>query len=178
MIDQVAATDQAVYLATDPVSAVRASDGSELWASPHTALYGPVESAGTVYVAEGTLYALRARDGGLRWQYPADVTSHPVVAGGMLYTLGVRAAARGPYCTRSGLRTVLINGTPGAAGRRSGHRRSGGLRGGRRGGRPARPALGLAGQRRQAAVARPRGTDTAPRPCPAGCSTWCAPTGR
>jgi serine/threonine-protein kinase len=90
VIDQVAATDQAVYLATDPVSAVRASDGSELWTSPHTALYGPVEADGTVYVAEGTLYALRARDGGLRWQYPADVTSHPVLAGGMLYTLGVR----------------------------------------------------------------------------------------
>jgi len=90
VIDQVAATGQAVYLATDPVSAVRASDGSELWTSPHTALYGPVEADGTVYVAEGTLYALRARDGGLRWQYPADVTSHPVVAGGMLYTLGVK----------------------------------------------------------------------------------------
>jgi outer membrane protein assembly factor BamB/tRNA A-37 threonylcarbamoyl transferase component Bud32 len=94
VIDQVAATDQAVYLATDPVSAVRASDGSELWTSPHTALYGPVEADGTVYVAEGTLYALRARDGGLRWQYPADVTSHPVVAGGMLYTLGVRGGSR------------------------------------------------------------------------------------
>jgi serine/threonine-protein kinase len=94
VIDQVAATDQAVYLATDPVSAVRASDGSELWTSPHTALYGPVEADGTVYVAEGTLYALRARDGGLRWQYPADVTSHPVVAGGMLYTLGVRDGSR------------------------------------------------------------------------------------
>jgi outer membrane protein assembly factor BamB len=94
VVDQVAATDQAVYLATDPVSAVRASDGSELWTSPHTALYGPVEADGTVYVAEGTLYALRARDGGLRWQYPADVTSHPVVAGGMLYTLGVRGGSR------------------------------------------------------------------------------------
>ena len=94
VIDQVAATDQAVYLATEPVSAVRASDGSELWTSPHTALYGPVEADGTVYVAEGTLYALRARDGGLRWQYPADVTSHPVVAGGMLYTLGVRGGSR------------------------------------------------------------------------------------
>jgi serine/threonine protein kinase/outer membrane protein assembly factor BamB len=93
VIDQVAATDQAVYLATDPVSAVRASDGSELWTSPHTAVYGPVESDGTVYVAEGTLYALRARDGGLRWQYPADVTSHPVVAGGTLYTLGVRSGS-------------------------------------------------------------------------------------
>jgi len=90
VIDQVAATDQAVYLATNPVSAVRASDGSQLWTSPHTALYGPVESGGTVYVAEGILYALRARDGRLRWQYPADVTSHPVVANGMLYTLGVR----------------------------------------------------------------------------------------
>jgi outer membrane protein assembly factor BamB len=94
VIDQVAATGQAIYLATDPVSAVRASDGSELWTSPHTALYGPVEADGTVYVAEGTLYALRARDGGLRWQYPADVTSHPVVAGGMLYTLGVRGGSR------------------------------------------------------------------------------------
>jgi serine/threonine-protein kinase len=93
VIDQVAATGQAIYLATDPVSAVRTSDGSGLWTSPHTALYGPVESDGTVYVAEGTLYALRARDGGLRWQYPADVTSHPVVAGGMLYTLGVRGGS-------------------------------------------------------------------------------------
>ena len=100
VIDQVAATDQAVYLATDPVSAVRASDGSQLWSSPHTALYGPVESGGTVYVAEGTLYALRARDGRLRWQYPADVTSHPVVASGMLYTLGVRNVS-------GGTRTVL-----------------------------------------------------------------------
>ena len=93
VIGQVAATEQAVYLATDPVSAVQASDGSVLWTSPHTALYGPVESDGTVYVAEGTLYALRARDGHLRWQYPADVTSHPVVAGGMLYTLGVRGGS-------------------------------------------------------------------------------------
>ncbi|HEV8222241.1 MAG TPA: PQQ-binding-like beta-propeller repeat protein, partial [Streptosporangiaceae bacterium] len=100
VIDQVAATDQAVYLATDPVSAVRTSDGSQLWTSPHTALYGPVESGGTVYVAEGTLYALRAQDGGLRWQYPADVTSHPVVANGMLYTLGVRNGS-------GGTRTVL-----------------------------------------------------------------------
>jgi outer membrane protein assembly factor BamB len=100
VIDQVAATDQAVYLATDPVAAVRLSDGSELWSSPHTALYGPVESGGTVYVAEGVLYALRAQDGGLRWQYPADVTSHPVVAGGMLYTLGVRNGS-------GGTRTVL-----------------------------------------------------------------------
>ena len=66
----------------------------QLWTSPHTALYGPVEADGTVYVAEGTLYALRARDGGLRWQYPADVTSHPVVAGGMLYTLGVKGGSR------------------------------------------------------------------------------------
>jgi outer membrane protein assembly factor BamB len=100
-IGQVAVTGQAAYIGSDPVSAVRASNGSELWTSPHTPLYGPVAAGGTVYVAEGVLYALRARDGGLRWQYPADVTSHPVVHGGMLYTLGVKNVAGG------GTRTVL-----------------------------------------------------------------------
>jgi outer membrane protein assembly factor BamB/tRNA A-37 threonylcarbamoyl transferase component Bud32 len=90
VIEQMAVLGRTVYLGTDPVAAVLASDGSEVWTASYTPLYGPVAADGTVYVAEGVLYALRARDGGLRWQYPADVTSHPVIAAGILYTLGVK----------------------------------------------------------------------------------------
>ena len=158
VIDQVAATDQAVYLATEPVSAVRASDGSELWTSPHTALYGPVEADGTVYVAEGTLYALRARDGGLRWQYPADVTSHPVVAGGMLYTLGVRGGSRRTVLhairTADGAHQWDTPAPPGGVLATDGQVVC--AVEGEEVGEPGR-ALGLAGQRRPAAVARAQG---------------------
>ena len=165
VIDQVATTDQAVYLATDPVSAVRASDGSELWTSPHTALYGPVEADGTVYVAEGTLYALRARDGGLRWQYPADVTSHPVVAGGMLYTLGVRGGGR--RTVLHAIRRAAFWPPTAWWSARWRARRSASPAGSGSGGPATASRCGTG----------PRAPITAPRPCRAGCSTWCAPTG-
>jgi outer membrane protein assembly factor BamB len=95
VITVVSITDDAVYLNEDPVTALRASDGGQLWTSPRDPLYGPVTDGSLVYVAEGVLYALGARDGRVRWSFPADVTSNPVISAGVLYTLGARTLPGG-----------------------------------------------------------------------------------
>jgi outer membrane protein assembly factor BamB len=103
-IERVSVGPQGVYLSTNPVSALRPSDGKVLWTSPYTPIYGPVADGGKVFIAEGTLYAVSGEHGTLLWQYPADVTSDFVVHGGMLYTLGAEDRAGGQ--TQSLLRAI------------------------------------------------------------------------
>jgi outer membrane protein assembly factor BamB len=65
------------------LSALRASDGKQIWDHPASVTSAPALAHGVVYArgTAGELLALRAADGHVLWQFPAPFSIGPIVAG-------------------------------------------------------------------------------------------------
>ena len=74
-----------VYVASDQIYALNASNGALLWKAPVSSLSSPAVVGNTVYVSSDQVYALNASTGALIWKYPVQSLNTPAIATGRLY---------------------------------------------------------------------------------------------